>query len=235
MGSGAGKYFCSRRNFLKASAAGAFLLATQSTAVHAQSEPKAKKEEKMAYEPKDYKSLLGMEGFSDALLNNHFTLYNGYVTNTNKNIELAQQLLKDGNTYAFAEVKRRLGWEFNGMRLHELYFGNLGGKGVKKDGPLAKKLAEQFGSYDAWEKDFREVGGMRGIGWAALYQDTIGGRFINFWINEHDCGHPSGCNPILIMDVFEHAFMLDYGTKKAGYIDAFFKNVNWDLVEKRVK
>jgi Fe-Mn family superoxide dismutase len=230
------KNVLNRRSFLKASATGAFLLAVHPMSAHAEAEPKGKEEVIMAYEPKDFKQLLGMEGFSDTLLNNHFTLYNGYVTNTNKNLELSQQLLKEGNTYAFGEVKRRLGWEFNGIRLHELYFGNLGGKApLKKDGKLAKKLAENFGSYEAWEKDFREVGAMRGIGWAVLYQDNTNGRLINFWINEHDCGHPAGCIPILIMDVFEHAYMIDYGVKKAGYIDAFFKNVNWDAAEKRLK
>jgi Fe-Mn family superoxide dismutase len=136
----------------------------------------------------------------------------------------------------FAELRRRLGWEFNGMRLHEYYFENLGGNGVvNKDGRLAKKLAEDFGSYDAWEKEFRAVGAMRGIGWAVLYQDIANGKLINFWINEHDTGHPAGCTPILIMDVFEHAFMLDYGTKRAAYIDAFFKNLNWSAAEARLK
>jgi Fe-Mn family superoxide dismutase len=230
------KGFLSRRSFLKASATGALLLAAHPLSAHAEAELKANEEVMMAYEPKDFKGLLGMEGFSDTLLNNHFTLYNGYVTNTNKNLDLSQQLLKEGNTYAFAEVKRRLGWEFNGIRLHELYFGNLGGKGaLKKDGKLAKKLAEDFGSLDTWEKEFREIGAMRGIGWVVLYQDNTNGRLINFWINEHDTGNPSGCIPILIMDVFEHAYMIDYGVKKAGYIDAFFKNVNWDAAEKRMK
>ncbi|GAB4345369.1 MAG: Fe-Mn family superoxide dismutase [Candidatus Abyssubacteria bacterium] len=190
----------------------------------------------MAYEPKDFSKLLGMEGFSDTLLKNHFTLYQGYVTNTNKNLELLEKFLKEGNAYAFGEVERRLGWEFNGMRLHELYFGNLGGKGgIKKDGKLAKKLAEDFGSYENWEKAFKAVGGMRGIGWVALYQDNTNGKLINFWVNEHDVGNPSGCIPILIMDVFEHAFMTDYGLKKADYIEAFFKNINWDAVEARLK
>ncbi len=190
----------------------------------------------MAYEAKDFSKLLGMEGFSDTLLNNHFTLYQGYVTNTNKNLELAEKFLKEDNAYACGEVKRRLGWEFNGMRLHELYFGNLGGKGdLKKDGQLAKKMAEDFGSYEAWEKEFKAVAGMRGIGWAILYLDTVGGKLINFWINEHDVGHPAGCSPLLILDVFEHAFMTDYGLKKADYVAAFFKNINWDAVEKRMK
>jgi Fe-Mn family superoxide dismutase len=191
----------------------------------------------MAYNAKDYSKLIGMEGFSETLLKNHFTLYQGYVTNTNKVLESLGQMLKDGKegTPEFGELKRRLGWEFNGMRLHEFYFENLGGKGLPdKNGKLGKKLAEQFGSYEPWEKDFKAVGKMRGIGWVALYQDLIGGRLINFWINEHDVSHPAGCTPLLIMDVFEHAFMLDYGLKRADYIEAFFKNIDWSIVEGRL-
>lgn len=192
----------------------------------------------MPYTAKDYSKIVGTEGFSETLLKNHFTLYQGYVTNTNKVLDTLEQMLKDGKTATpeFAELKRRLGWEFNGMRLHEYYFENLGGKdGLDKGGKLAKKLAESFGSYEAWEKDFKATGTMRGIGWAALYQDSLSGRLINFWINEHDVSHPAGCNPILIMDVFEHAFMLDYGLKRADYIEAFFKNIGWKTAEARLK
>jgi superoxide dismutase, Fe-Mn family len=197
----------------------------------------ARKEEKMAYNAKDYNRLIGMEGFSETLLKNHFTLYQGYVTNTNKLMDALSQLLKEGKTGTpeYAELKRRLGWEFNGMRLHEYYFENLGGKGgISKSGKLYQKLVESFGSYEAWEKDFKATGSMRGIGWAVLYQDVLSGNFINFWINEHDVGHPSGGMPILIMDVFEHAFMIDYGLKRADYIEAFFKNINWAELEKRL-
>jgi Fe-Mn family superoxide dismutase len=179
-----------------------------------------------------------MEGFSETLLKNHFTLYQGYITNTNKVLDTLEQLLKDGKTGIpeFAELKRRLGWEFNGMRLHEYYFENLGGKsGINKDGVLAKKLNESFGSYETWEKDFKATGTMRGIGWVVLYQDMSSGKIMNFWVNEHDVSHPTGCNPILVMDVFEHAFMLDYGLKRADYIEAFFKNIDWNPVEARVK
>jgi Fe-Mn family superoxide dismutase len=192
----------------------------------------------MPYAPKDYTKLIGMDGFSETLLKNHFTLYQGYVTNTNKVLDTLDQMNKDGKTALpeFAELKRRLGWEFNGMRLHEYYFENLGGKGgFNKDGKAAKTIAASFGSVEAWEKDFRAVGAMRGIGWAVLYQDTGSNRLINFWINEHDTAHPAGCNPLLIMDVFEHAFMLDYGLKRADYIEAFFKNINWSAVDARVK
>jgi Fe-Mn family superoxide dismutase len=192
----------------------------------------------MAYTAKDYNNLIGMEGFSETLLKNHFTLYQGYVTNTNKGFDTLSEMAKAGKigTPEYAELKRRLGWEFNGMRLHEFYFENLGGKGaLNKSGKLWKKLAEEFGSYENWEADFKGVGAMRGIGWAILYQDPVSGKFINQWINEHDVGHPAGCNPLLILDVFEHAFMIDYGLKRVDYIAAFFKNIKWDAVEGRMK
>ncbi|MBM4388628.1 MAG: superoxide dismutase, partial [Deltaproteobacteria bacterium] len=180
----------------------------------------------MTYTAKDYSSLLGMQGFSETLLRNHFTLYQGYVTNTNKLLDTLSLMLKEGKaaTPEYAELKRRLGWEFNGMRLHELYFDNLGGKGGLDAGSkLYKKLTEDFGSFEWWEKDFRATGAMRGVGWTVLYQDNLTGRLFNLWVNEHDVSHPAGCTPVLIMDVFEHAFMIDYGLKRADYIEAFFK------------
>ncbi|MBM3304444.1 MAG: superoxide dismutase [Candidatus Aminicenantes bacterium] len=192
----------------------------------------------MTYTAKDYGRLIGMPGFSETLLKNHFTLYQGYVTNTNKVLDTLGQMAKDGKaaTPEFAELKRRLGWEFNGMRLHEYYFENLGGTGaLDPSGRLGKQLAAQFGGIEAWEKEFRATGAMRGIGWAVLYEDPANGRLINFWINEHDVSHPAGCRPLLIMDVFEHAFMVDYGLKRADYIEAFFKNIDWKAVESRLK
>ena len=223
-----------RRQFF--SVTGVFGL-TLLTAGFKMAEAETGKETKMLYQPKDYTPLLGMQGFSETLLKNHFTLYQGYVTNTNKLLETLGQMLKEGKggNPEFAELKRRLGWEFNGMRLHEYYFENLGGKGgINRSGRFFQKLVDSFGSYEAWERDFRSTGSMRGIGWVILYQDVFSGRFINFWINEHDVGHPAGGMPILIMDVFEHAFMIDYGLKRADYIEAFFKNINWEEVEKRV-
>ncbi len=184
----------------------------------------------MPYTAKDYSKLIGMSGFSETLLRNHFTLYQGYVTNTNKALEILEQMLKEGKTGTpeYSEIKRRLGWEFNGMRLHEYYFENLGGKAaIDINGPLVKQMQRDFGSYEMWEKDFKATGSMRGIGWAVLYQDGTNMRLINLWINEHDVAHPAGCVPILIMDVFEHAFMLDYGLKRADYIESFFRNIDW--------
>ncbi len=191
----------------------------------------------MSYQVKNYDHLLGATGLSEQLLKNHFTLYQGYVTNTNKLSDTLAAMLEDGNTGTpeYAELKRRFGWEWNGMRLHEYYFDNMvkGGKSLNADSPLSKKLVEEFGSLENWEKDFRATGALRGIGWTALYLDTTSKRVFNTWINEHDAGHLSGCTPLLIMDVFEHAFMIDYGLKRAGYIDAFFKNIDWTVVSSR--
>jgi len=192
----------------------------------------------MAYQAKDYNSLIGIPGLSETLLKNHFTLYQGYVTNTNKLMDALAAMLKEGKTATpeYAELKRRMGFEFNGMRLHEYYFENLGGTApLDKSGKFAKKVAEAFGSYEAWEQDFKATGSMRGIGWVVLYQDNVTGTLFNQWINEHEVGHFTGCAPILIMDVFEHAFMIDYGLKKADYIATFFKNIKWDILDKRIK
>ncbi|MEM3030723.1 MAG: Fe-Mn family superoxide dismutase [Candidatus Micrarchaeia archaeon] len=189
----------------------------------------------MAYEAKNFEHLLGTKGFSDALLKNHFTLYQGYVANANKLADVLASLAP--GTPEYAELKRRFGWEFNGMRLHELYFGNMakGGKKLEAGARLAKKIVEDFGSLESWEKDFKGVGGMRGIGWAILYYDREAGRLFNTWIGEHDVGHLAGCAPLLVMDVFEHAYMLDYGLRRADYIAAFFEAIDWSAVEKRFR
>jgi superoxide dismutase, Fe-Mn family len=191
----------------------------------------------MTYQAMNFEKLLGTEGFSNQLLTNHFTLYNGYVTNTNKLMDELTQLEKDGKagTPQYAEMKRRFGWEFNGMRLHELYFGNMvkGGTAPDKGAGLLAKIAEDFGSFENWEKQFKATGAMRGIGWTILYCDPAGNKLLNTWINEHDTGHLAGAAPILIMDVFEHAFMIDYGLKRADYIEAFFKAIDWKAAQKR--
>lgn len=187
------------------------------------------------YQAKDYSKLIGMSGFSEKLLTNHFTLYQGYVANTNKLLDLIAEAPKDGKNPQFAELMRRLGFEWNGMRLHEYYFDALGGGSLNKAGTLANKLSDDFGSVEEWEKSFKAVAGMRGIGWAALYFDPSAGRCLNFWIDEHEVSHPSGCRLLLIADVFEHAFMLDYGLNRADYIEALFRNINWEVVENRLR
>ena len=190
----------------------------------------------MAYETKNFDGLLGIKGLSETLLKNHFTLYQGYVTNTNKLADALALSLKEGKTATpeFAELKRRFAWEFNGMKLHEYYFGNItkNSKAIDRNSNLSKNILADFGSYENWEKDFRAMAAMRGIGWVVLYYDTQAKRLFNVWINEHDAGHLAGGIPILVIDIFEHAYITDYGIKKADYIETFFKIIEWNIVSK---
>jgi len=127
-----------------------------------------------------------------------------------------------------------LGWEFDGMLLHEYYFETFGKSTLpNEEHPLMKKIKADYGSYDNWKADFVATGLMRGIGWAIAYIEPKEGRLVNVWINEHDLGHLAGGTPLLVMDVFEHAYITQYGLDRAKYIDIFFENINWDVVSKR--
>lgn len=192
------------------------------------------------YEPKNFDHLIGnLPGIDDDLLRMHFKLYQGYVTNTNLILEKVRELEEknQGRTPEYAGLKRIQGWEFDGMVLHELYFENLGGKTKVLDpqDPFYKKIVADFGSYDQWKQDFINTGLIRGIGWAVAYIDPKKGRLINEWINEHDVGHLAGGKPILIMDVFEHAYITEFGLDRAKYIEVFFNNINWEAVSQRYK
>lgn len=192
---------------------------------------------KGSFNQKDFSHLLGMEGFSDDMLSDHFDLYGGYVRSSNKVRAKLMKLLDSSkqDTPEYAEIKRRLGWELNGVKLHEYYFGNLGGDGeLDTSSALYEALTDQFGSFELWKKDFIATGAMRGIGWVVLYQDPDTGMLVNSWIEQHDKGHPSGSVALLVMDVFEHAYMTDYRLDRASYIEAFFDNIDWLEVERRM-
>ncbi len=185
---------------------------------------------------RDFSGLLGLDGLSERLLQVHFELYQGYVRHANK---ILDELRQPGGaeTARHAELKRRFGWEYDGIRLHELYFENLSRTPAPLDpaAPLHRRLTEDFGSYDAWLKDFRETGAIRGIGWAILYHDTLRNRLFNAWIEQHHQGHLVGCTPILVLDLFEHAYLFDFGVKRADYIDVFLKSVHWDVAVSRFR
>lgn len=188
------------------------------------------------YTQQDFSNLLGMKGFSDKALQTHFKLYGGYVKNTNLLLKDLATMRNQGEMTGpyFAELKRRYGWEFNGMRLHELYFENLGkSEDLKHNSTLYGMIERDFGSFSAWEEDFRKTGAMRGIGWVILYLDPATNRLTNTWVNEHDVGHLVGATPLLVMDVWEHAYMVDYGINRGDYIDAFVYNINWNVVSDR--
>jgi len=185
------------------------------------------------YEIKKFDQLIGLEGFSEKMLKNHFALYEGYVNNVNKIAETLKT--KEAGTPEYSELTRRFGWEWNGMRLHELYFENMikGGSDLKEDVELYKKIVEDFGSFEKSFNEFKAIAAMRGIGWVILYYDQKADKLFNVWINEHDAGHLAGCAPILVMDVFEHAYMTDYETKRADYINAFAKIANGQVANER--
>ena len=189
----------------------------------------------MTYEPQDFSNLIGLEGFSNESLNTHFKLYQGYVANTNKVADKLKNIETPSPEYA--ELKRRFGWEFNGMRLHEYHFSAMTKEfqPLAPESPLHKKIEEDFGSFKNWEADFRSVASIRGIGWAILYWDKTANKLFNVFVNEHDLGHLGGATILLNLDVFEHAFLIDYSTDKKAYIDAFMKTIDWHKIEERYK
>ncbi len=190
------------------------------------------------YVAKDF-NLSGLNGISDRTLETHFGLYKGYVTNTNTLNEHLSQLIKDGKAGnpEYSELTRRLGFEYNGMRLHEYYFSNMtaSGQGQPSAGKLMDAINGSFGDFETWKTDFTKVGTMRGVGWAITFQDPFTMRLSNHWVTLHEDGNPAGFKPILVMDVWEHAFLLDYKpAERPKYIEAFFSNIDWSAVEERI-
>jgi superoxide dismutase, Fe-Mn family len=197
----------------------------------------------VVYKPQTF-DLSGLNGISDGTLAMHFKLYEGYVTNTNLLNEQIAEMSKGEITAkempVFSELTRRLGFEYNGMVLHEYYFDNLkkgGGTGdPAKTSQFVKAAESAFGSYDIWKADFVGIGKMRGVGWAICYENPANGRLSNHWITLHETGNVAGFTPILVMDVWEHAYLLDYKpAERPKYIEAFFSNIDWNTVNKRLK
>ncbi len=197
-----------------------------------------------SYQARDF-NLSGLQGISDQTLEMHFKLYEGYVKQTNLLSEKISAFIQDGKVDqdempAYSELTRRLGFEYNGMVLHEYYFENLksgGGNGDPEQKSTFLKAAQaSFGSYDIWKADFVGIGKMRGVGWAICYENPANGRLSNHWISLHETGNVAGFNPILVMDVWEHAYLLDYKpAERPKYIEAFFSNIDWTSLEARVK
>ena len=196
-----------------------------------------------SYQAKEY-NLSGLNGISDETLEMHFKLYQGYVKETNNLTERITDFIKDGKVDqeempAYSELTRRLGFEYNGMVLHEYYFGNMkrgGSVNPERNSPFLKAAEESFGSYEIWKADFVGIGKMRGVGWAICYENPANGRISNHWITLHETGNVAGFNPVLVMDVWEHAFLLDYKpAERPKYIEAFFSNIDWQAVTQRLR
>lgn len=177
-----------------------------------------------------------LDGISQKSVDEHLGLYQGYVKNFNTISQKLVTYAKDteANTHALSELIRRKSFEFDGMRLHELYFEQLEGGATKlsADSPLGKALATEY--HEHFPEYFKTIGNMRGPGWAMLYFDPVGKQFQTGFAGEQHQGHFVGLPVILALDVWEHAFLLDYGAQgKAQYIDAFFRNLNWKAIEHR--
>ena len=181
--------------------------------------------------------LPALEGVSQKSVEEHLGLYAGYVKNFNGIISLIGKLMEnpEENAHALAELERRLSFEFGGMRLHEYYFAQWeGGAKQISEGMLKSALEKHYGSFEQTLAFIKNVGLMRGPGWAILYLDPQAGVFQMGFSGEQHQGHFVTLPIILALDVWEHAYILDYGAQGKGkYIDAFFKNLNWDVMEKR--
>jgi Fe-Mn family superoxide dismutase len=189
-------------------------------------------------------NLSGLNGISDRTLEMHFKLYEGYVKGTNDLNQRIADILADGvvdqdEMPAYFELKRRLGFEYNGIVLHEYYFGNMkkdGSSDPARDLEFYQATVDSFGSYEVWKADFVGIGKMRGVGWAICYQNPTNGALSNHWISLHEVGNVAGFHPLLVMDVWEHAYLLDYKpADRPKYIEAFFSNIDWQAVEGRIQ
>ena len=187
------------------------------------------------YEPKNW-NIQDLKGISSKNIEEHYKLYEGYVKNTNQILEKISVLQNDDNTvYAASEMQRRLGFEFDGMRNHEYYFSSLegGSNELDTESNLYQQITSDFGSYDQWLQQFKTLAKTRGVGWAMLYYDPIQNQLINAWIDEQHLGHLTGLPIILALDMWEHSFVGDYWPSGKGqYIDDFFENLNWSVIEK---
>ncbi len=200
-----------------------------------------KRDGRAMYCAQSFDHLKGLDGISDSQLAEHRDLYAGYVKQVNaltqELSEMRSERRASGKDFGLAEGTRRLAFEYDGMVLHEFYFSNLkrGGAARPSDRQaFGRALAETFGSVDHWQENFQAMGGMRGVGWVILFQDPITDRLTNHWVSLHQDGIPARCKPLLVMDVWEHAFMRDYkATERPKYVEAFFRNIDWLVVDQR--
>ena len=192
----------------------------------------------MTYTVQEQLKPTGLSGISQDQIDQHWKLYEGYVGQANKLKDELDALRKDGNgdSALYADRRRRFGFEFCGMVLHEYYFGNLtSGDSSDNAAAFKKAVTEKWGSFEAWQEDFVNTGKTRSIGWAICAMDPLTGDINNHFIQLHEEGNIPGYHPILVMDVWEHAFMVDHAASGRGdYINAFFDNVNWNVVESRL-
>ena len=193
-----------------------------------------------AYQAKGELRPRGLDGISEDQIAQHWQLYEGYVKNVNVLNEHLAELTRKRRfgVVEFQELKRRLGFEYDGMILHEHYFGILKAGQPRPEASLelTKQLKRSFGGFEAWLDQFEAMGRMRGVGWVILYLDPSTKRLSNHWIELHEHGHPAGYRPVLVLDCWEHAYMVDRGAGGRGdYVKAFLRNVDWQAVDEGLR
>ena len=183
------------------------------------------------YKPIDYSYLLGkIKGIDDNLMKIHFKLYEGLVDATNGALKYIQSH-DVSDMVKYSAIQKEFSLFFNGMRLHELYFGVMCGENMDKMDPeLLKDINKYFGSFDKWKKNFIKTGMIPGVGFAVLCRDKTNGLLFNTWINEFNIGEIIGADPLLVMDMWEHAYISEFGLDLNKYTNTFLNNVNWSVV-----
>ncbi len=177
-----------------------------------------------------------LQGITATTITEHIGLYEGYVKHANLILEKIETLRGNiDSAYELSEARRRFGFEFDGMRNHELYFGALEGEAapLNEASKLFEKITNQYGLFAAWISDFKTLAKTRGIGWAILYYDKTTDSLFSTWVDEQHLGHLVGLTPILAIDMWEHSFVADYQPSGKGqYIDDYLAQINWAFVER---
>ena len=192
----------------------------------------------MTYSTKNF-TIPELKGLSKKQIDVHLALYEGYVKHTNLIMEKISQYKEqdaEGNAYAIAELRRRLGFEFDGMRMHEYYFEQFEGGATAPAGEsaLMSVVTEKYGGWDAFIAHIKEVTGTRGIGWVIVYADPRANTLHTAFVGDHEIGQLAGLPILLAVDLWEHAYMVDYvPAEKKTYVEAFLDNVNWTVIEER--
>lgn len=181
-----------------------------------------------------------LKGISEKTIEEHLKLYQGYVKNANGVLEKIGELMadQDKNAFMLGELQRRFAFEFDGMRNHEYYFHSLedGPKPLAEDSALKVAIEKQAPSFDAFLTGFKFLAMTRGVGWAILYWDKQTQQLTPSWVDEQHFGHLNGLSPILMLDMWEHSFVMDYAPSgKKQYIEDFFENLNWKVIEENFR
>ncbi len=181
----------------------------------------------------EFKSIRALDGISEDTMTAHYKLYQGYVNKTNEILEKLGKVDASAANQIFSDLrslKVDLSFAVGGMKNHEIYFAHLGGKGGEAKGKLADMIKRDFGSLSAWQADMKQTG-IAARGWVWLAYDHDWGKLFNYLGDAQNSFPIWNTTPLVALDTYEHAYWLDYKSARAPYIDAFFKNLDWDVVQ----